>query len=93
MTRRKKPSIARAKGCRAGGAAFGESGVALDFLHDKGERGRAIRVLSVLDAYTRERLAVEVDTSFASRRVTRVQEAIVAERGQPQVIRCDRVSS
>src|SRR5947209_7297518 len=34
-------------------------------------------------------LALEVDTSFASRRVTRVLDAIVAERGQPQAIRCD----
>jgi putative transposase len=51
--------------------------------------GRAIRVLSVVDAYTRECLALEVDTSFASRRVTRVLEAIVAERGVPQAIRCD----
>ena len=46
-------------------------------------------MLSVVDAYTRECLALEVDTSFASRRVTRVLDAIVAERGQPQAIRCD----
>jgi putative transposase len=62
---------------------------ALDFAHDAVACGRAIRVLSVVDAYTRECVALEVDTSFASRRVTRVLEAIVAERGQPQTIRCD----
>ena len=62
---------------------------ALDFLHDAVDCGRAIRVLSVVDAYTRECLALEVDTSFASRRVTRVLDAIVAERGQPLAIRCD----
>src|SRR5580704_4888398 len=62
---------------------------ALDFLHDAVECGRAIRVLSVVDAYTRECLALEVDTSFASRRVTRVLEQIVAERGRPKAIRCD----
>jgi putative transposase len=39
--------------------------------------------------YTRECLALEVDTSFASRRVTRVLEAIVAGRGMPGAIRCD----
>jgi putative transposase len=61
---------------------------ALDFLHDAVECGRAIRVLSVVDAY-RECLALEVDTSFASRRVTRVLDAIVAEHGQPLAIRCD----
>jgi putative transposase len=62
---------------------------ALDFVHDAVECGRTIRVLSVVDAYTRECLALEVDTSFASRRVTRVSEAIIAERGVPQAIRCD----
>ncbi len=34
-------------------------------------------------------LALEVDTSFASRRMTRVLETSIAERGNPQVIRCD----
>jgi len=62
---------------------------ALDFVHDAVACGRAIRVLSVVDAYTRECLALEVDTSFASRRVTRVLEWIAAERGVPQAIRCD----
>ena len=62
---------------------------ALDFAHDAVGCGRAIRVLSVMDGYTRECLALEVDTSFASRRVTRVLEGIIAERGAPQVIRCD----
>ena len=62
---------------------------ALDFVHDAVACGRAIRVLSVVDAYTRECLALQVDTSFASRRVTRVLEAIVAKRGLPQSIRCD----
>ena len=62
---------------------------ALDFVHDAVECGRAIRVLSVVDAYTRECLALEVDTSFASRRVTRVLDAIIAERGRPAAIRCD----
>lgn len=61
----------------------------LDFVHDAVASGRAVRVLSVLDAYTRECLALEVDTSFASRRVTRVLEQIMAERGRPQAIRCD----
>ena len=62
---------------------------ALDFAHDSVAAGRAIRVLSVMDAYTRECLALEVDTSFASRRVTRVLDQIIARRGQPQSIRCD----
>jgi putative transposase len=62
---------------------------ALDFVHDAAESGRKFRVLSVLDVYTRECLALEVDTSFASRRVTRELEKIVAERGAPEAVRCD----
>ena len=62
---------------------------ALDFVHDAVERGRAIRVLSVVYAFTRECLALEVDTSFASRRVTRVLDTIIAERGIAGAIRVD----
>jgi putative transposase len=62
---------------------------ALDFAHDALASGRAIRVLSVVDECTRECLALEVDTSFASWRVTRALEAIIVERGKPLAIRCD----
>jgi putative transposase len=61
----------------------------LDFAHDALATGRTIRVLSVLDAYTRECLALEVDTSFASQRVTRALEQIMLQRGRPTAIRCD----
>jgi putative transposase len=62
---------------------------AVDFAHDAIAGGRAIRVLSVVDECTRECLALEVDTSFASRRVTRVLEQILVERGRPLAIRSD----
>ena len=62
---------------------------ALDFVSDSIATGRRIRLLNVADAYTRECLALEVDTSFASRRVTRVLDEIIAERGGPRRIRCD----
>ena len=62
---------------------------ALDFVHDTIAPGCSFRVLSVVDAYTRECLALEVDTSFASRRVTRVLDEIAVHRGRPLSIRCD----
>jgi putative transposase len=62
---------------------------ALDFVHDAAESGQKFRTLSVLDVYTREALALEVDTSIGSRRVTRVLDQIFLERGKPAVIRCD----
>jgi putative transposase len=62
---------------------------ALDFVHEAVASGRSIRMLNVIDAYTRESLAMEVDTSFAGLRVTRVLDQIIAERCLPQAIRCD----
>lgn len=62
---------------------------AMDFVHDAAESGRKFRVLSVIDVYTRECLALEVDTGFPGPRFTRAIEGIVAERGAPLAIRCD----
>ena len=45
---------------------------AMDFIVDGLSTGRMVRILSVVDAYTRECLALEADTSLGSRRVTRV---------------------
>jgi len=47
---------------------------AIDFASDALASGHAIRVLSLVEACTRQCLALEADTSFASRRVTRVVE-------------------
>ena len=85
--KKRKHCVRQGQPFRARTAANQEWG--LDFIHDTMAGGRAIRVLSVVDAFTRECLALEVDTSFASRRVTRVLEEIAAERGVPEAIRCD----
>jgi putative transposase len=42
-----------------------------------------MRRLSVVDAYMRECLALEADTSLGSDRVTRVLERMITERGRP----------
>jgi putative transposase len=61
----------------------------LDFVQEVLATGQRVRVLSVLDAYTREWLALEVDTSFASQQVTRLPEQVMEERGRAQSLRCD----
>lgn len=40
-------------------------------------------MLNVIDAYTRESLVMEVDTSFAGLRLTCVLDQIIADRGLP----------
>jgi putative transposase len=62
---------------------------ALDFASDVTAAGQRIRVLGVLDSFTRQCLALEVATSFPSRRVTRVLERAIAAYGKPQSIRSD----
>src|SRR5689334_22083818 len=62
---------------------------ALDFVADTLGTGRGIRVLAVVDAFTRECLGLEVDTSLSSRRVTRILDRIIEARGTPESLRCD----
>jgi putative transposase len=62
---------------------------ALDFSIDGLASGRMVRILSVVDAYTRECLALEADTSLSSGRVIRVLERLIAERGTPESLRSD----
>ena len=62
---------------------------AMDFIVDGLATGRMVRILSVVDAYTRECLALEADTSLGSGRVTRVLERLIDERGRPENVRSD----
>ena len=62
---------------------------ALDFVSDSLATGRGIRVLAVVDSFTRENLSLETDTSLSSRRVTRSLEQVIERRGMPETIRCD----
>jgi len=61
----------------------------LDFVCDALATGRALRVLSIIDNFTRECLAIETDTSLASQRVTRVLDDVIARRGSPKGLRLD----
>lgn len=62
---------------------------ALDFVADTIGTGRGFRVLTIVDAFTRECLELEVDSSLSSRRVTRTLDRIIEQRGTPEIIRCD----
>jgi putative transposase len=62
---------------------------AMDFIVDSLGNGRMVRILSVVDAFTRECLALETDTSLGSGRVTRVLDQLIAERGLPAGVRSD----
>lgn len=61
----------------------------MDFVSDCVAGGRTIRALTLVDDYTRECLAIEVDTSLGGMRVRRVLEAVIAKRGRPERIVVD----
>ena len=61
----------------------------MDFLQDALSSGRKVRILSIEDAYTREMLAIEVDTSLPALRVVRVLDKLRLERGLPARIVID----
>ncbi len=61
----------------------------MDFVADALAGGRKIRVLTVVDDFTRECLATEVDTSLPGVRVTRVLDRLSAQRALPETITVD----
>lgn len=62
---------------------------ALDFVHDSLMNGRRFRALAVIDEWSRESLAIEVDVSLTGERVKRVLDRPAIGRGLPAVIQSD----
>jgi putative transposase len=60
-----------------------------DFLVDRTEDGRQLKLLAVIDEYTRECLAIEVDRSFTAQDVIGILQYLFAVRGTPQYLRSD----
>jgi putative transposase len=61
----------------------------VDFMTDALSSGRRFRTLNIVDDYTRECLAIEVDTSLGGVRVVRVLKELKQRRGLPRQIRSD----
>ena len=62
---------------------------ALDFMQDALADGRRIRLLNVIDTYTRECLAVVVETSINGVKVTKVLQDLIERKGKPRSIISD----
>ena len=63
--------------------------LAMDFVQDRLTNGRKIRTLTIVDTFSRECPALEVDTSLGGRRVVRVLERLVERHGAPEAITID----
>ncbi len=60
-----------------------------DFLFDRTEAGRRLKILVVLDEFTRECLAIRVSNRIKSDEVIGILTALMIERGAPHHVRSD----
>jgi putative transposase len=61
----------------------------MDFVADSLFNGRRLRILTVVDDFSKECPVLEVDHSLTGQRVTRVLERVALTRGLPEVITVD----
>jgi putative transposase len=64
-------------------------GWSMDFMTDELFNGHRIRLLTIVDNFTRESLAIEVDKHIGGQRVVEVLMQLGKERGLPKTIRVD----
>ncbi len=61
----------------------------MDFVADSLSDGRRIRVLTIIDSFTRECLALKVAKSLPSQSVTEALNCVIDQRGAPRIIQVD----
>lgn len=61
----------------------------MDFVSDALFDGRKLRALTVVDAFTREALAIDVEPGIKVEQVVETMSRITAKRGAPKTIRVD----
>ncbi|MDB4676923.1 DDE-type integrase/transposase/recombinase [bacterium] len=76
-------------GCVRHRARYKDHVWSYDFVTDRTEDGRQLRLLVVIDEYTRECLAIELGRSFTAQNVMGVLQNLFAVRGIPKHIRSD----
>jgi len=62
---------------------------AMDFQFDTTADGRQIKFLNIIDEFTREALAIEIDRSINADDVVAVLDRLALARGAPVYVRCD----
>lgn len=63
---------------------------AMDFMHDTLAYGEKVRVLTVIDVFTRECLALVAKKHFRGEDVAKILAELRSKRGRPRTIQCDQ---
>ena len=87
--RKKRRLGSREGGCLRRRAEHPDHVWAWDFVFDRTANGRSLKWLSIVDEYTRECLALEVDRGMTSEDVLDVLRDLFVIRGVPKYIRSD----
>ena len=87
--RRRLPRSGSENSCVRRSALHKDHVWSYDFVADRIEDGRRIRLLVVVDEFTRECLAIEVARSFTAQHVVEILRYLFAVRGVPKHIRSD----
>ena len=65
---------------------------AYDFVHERTEKGAPLKILAIVDEFTRECLAIKVETSIKAADVVVTLNNLIEQRGAPLCIRSDNGS-
>ncbi len=87
--KRRRLSGTSENGCTRRRAEHKDHVWSYDFVMDATEDGRRLKMMPVVDEYTRECLALEVERSITAEDVVRTLAALFEERGEPAFIRSD----
>ena len=76
-------------GCTRKRAEYKDHVWSYDFVMDRTDDGRQLKMLPVVDEYSRECLSIEVQRSITAEDVVRTLAALFERRGEPSFIRSD----
>jgi len=94
---RRKLHRKRAKGmssnsCRVAPSSFPHDVWCVDFVHDRTSDGRGVKIVAVLDEYTRQCVALHAARSLVAGDVREVLRGAMAAYAVPRRLRCDNGS-
>lgn len=89
IQRKRRRLGTRANGCTRRRAAHVNHVWSYDFVADQTTDGKRVRMLPVVDEYTRECLTIEVGRNLTAREVVNTLDDLFAIRGVPEFIRSD----
>lgn len=87
--KRRRLTGASENGCTRRRAQYIDHVWSYDFAMDATEDGRRLKVMPIVDEYSRECLALEMERSITAEGVVEVLDMLFTERGEPAYIRSD----